>query len=320
MQASRLLIEYAFDDEARTRLRLVVNLADILADDAQEQRLHAAHEAHDACQACPAGHGLAHERRDHRPDDADERQHHDEQARKEHHADGLDGQAGDAVKGQGQHLFQGILALSRRTGKAVIAHLFHGHIQTGYESPQEQILREKLVEYGKKLVKKGLVQGTWGNISIRLDSKYMLVTPSGLDYMRLTPDDMVKVEINSLKYEGNLKPTSEKGLHASIYKNRADIGAVVHTHSKYCSVFAAAKQAMPVNDESLQEIFGAEVPLAEYGLPGSGKLADNTAKALGDNMGCIMSHHGMVACGEDIEEAFDNCAKLEEYAGKYLGK
>jgi L-fuculose-phosphate aldolase len=138
--------------------------------------------------------------------------------------------------------------------------------------------------------------------------------------MRLTPDDMVKVEINSLKYEGKLKPTSEKGLHASIYKNRADIGAVVHTHSKYCSVFAAAKQAMPITDESLQEIFGTEVPLAEYGLPGSGKLADNTAKALGDNMGCIMSHHGMVACGEDIEDAFDNCAKLEEYAGKYLGK
>ena len=86
----------------------------------------------------------------------------------------------------------------------------------------EQTLRQQLVEYGKKLVSAGLVQGTWGNISVRLDEKYMLATPSGLDYDRLTPEDMVKVEIETLKYEGNLKPTSEKGLHAAIYKKRAD--------------------------------------------------------------------------------------------------
>lgn len=104
----------------------------------------------------------------------------------------------------------------------------------------EKYLREALVRCGKALVEKGLVQGTWGNISVRLDEKYMLTTPSGLDYMRLTPDDMVKVDIDTLKYEGDKKPTSEKGLHGAIYKNREDIGAVIHTHSKYCSVFAAA--------------------------------------------------------------------------------
>ena len=83
----------------------------------------------------------------------------------------------------------------------------------------------------------GLVQGTWGNLSIRLDDKYMLVTPSGLDYTRLTPADMVKVNISTLAYEGSLKPTSEKGLHAEVYKQRPDAGAVIHTHSKYCCVF-----------------------------------------------------------------------------------
>lgn len=186
------------------------------------------------------------------------------------------------------------------------------------EKTQEQILREKLVEYGKKLVKSGLVQGTWGNLSIRLDNQYMLVTPSGLDYMRLTPADMVKVDINTLKYEGNLKPTSEKGLHAEVYKRRTDVGAVIHTHSKYCCVFAAAEQPMPVSDKEMQKLFGTEIPLAGYGLPGTKKLMNNTADALGDKFGCIMSHHGMVACGADIEAAYENCANMEECGRKYL--
>lgn len=186
------------------------------------------------------------------------------------------------------------------------------------EKPQEQLLREKLVEYGKKLVKSGLVQGTWGNLSIRLDDQYMLVTPSGLDYMRLTPADMVKVNINTLKYEGKLKPTSEKGLHAEIYKRRSDVGAVIHTHSKYCSVFAAAEMPMPVTNEAMQEVFGAEIPLAGYGLPGTKKLMKNTADALGENAGCIMSHHGMVACGENIEKAYENCVNMETCGKEYL--
>ena len=100
-------------------------------------------------------------------------------------------------------------------------------------------LREKLVAYGNKLVDEGLVQGTWGNLSIRLDENYMLVTPSGLDYRRLTAADMVKVNLQTLEYEGSLKPTSEKGIHAGIYLRRPDIHAVIHTHSKYCSIFIA---------------------------------------------------------------------------------
>ena len=184
---------------------------------------------------------------------------------------------------------------------------------------REDELREKLCEYGKKLVATGLVQGTWGNLSIRLDDTYMLVTPSGLDYTRLTAADMVKVNINTLKYEGNLKPTSEKGLHAAVYKQRPDAGAVIHTHSKYCCVFAAAERPLRINDPEMKKIFGTQVELAAYALPGTKKLMKNTVKALGQNFGCIMSHHGMAACGADIETAFDNCVKLEECGKMALG-
>ncbi len=184
-------------------------------------------------------------------------------------------------------------------------------------SPEEAELRQALVDCGIRLVRTGLVQGTWGNISVRLDDKYMLVTPSGLDYLRLTPDDMVKVDITTMKHEGSIKPTSEKGLHAEIYKRRPDVKAVVHTHSKYLSVFAAAEEDMPVLKE-YQDIFGANVALAAYGLPGSDKLSKNTADALGDNFGVIMSHHGMAAVGADLDTAFENCVKLEENGKAFL--
>ena len=183
--------------------------------------------------------------------------------------------------------------------------------------PGEAELRQELADYGRKLVETGLVQGTWGNISVRLDDRYMLVTPSGLDYLRLGPEDMVRVEIETLKYKGSIKPTSEKGLHAEFYKRRPDVGAVIHTHSKYLSVFAAAEEDMPVL-EKYQDVFGTNVALAGYGLPGSKKLMTNTADALGENYGVIMSHHGMAACGKDLETAFENCRKLEENGKEFL--
>ncbi|MGN1415095.1 MAG: class II aldolase/adducin family protein [Anaerovoracaceae bacterium] len=185
---------------------------------------------------------------------------------------------------------------------------------------REARLRQMLVDYGNKLVDCGLVQGTWGNISVRLDDRYMLATPSGLDYSRLTPEDMVKVEIKTLKYEDDLKPTSEKGLHAAVYQRRPEIGAVIHTHAKYCCVFAAANQDMPIEDREGQKIFGTSVKLAGYGLPGSKALMKHTADALGENFGCIMANHGMLTCGSDLETAFNNCQMLEQCAETYINR
>lgn len=185
---------------------------------------------------------------------------------------------------------------------------------------REQNLREKLVEYGKKLVECGLVQGTWGNLSIRLDDEYMLVTPSGLDYFRLTPADMVKVNIRTLEYEGNQKPTSEKGIHGGIYVKRPEIGAVIHTHSKYCSIFAAAVKPVEIETEEGRQIFNERVEVAKYALPGTEELCKNTIEAFGENYGCIMANHGMVCGGASMEDAFGNCRMLEQCCEEYIEK
>ena len=188
----------------------------------------------------------------------------------------------------------------------------------GIYQDKEWKTRNLLVHYGIKLLETGLVQGTWGNISIKLDDKYMLVTPSGLDYNRVTPNDMVKVNIETLEFEGNQKPTSEKGIHRTIYLQRKDVGAIIHTHSKYCCVFAAANKDLPITQKEMQVIFGEKVNLAEYGLPGTEKLTKNTIIGLESNYGCIMANHGMICCGKDIETAFNNCVKLEKCAQMYL--
>lgn len=183
---------------------------------------------------------------------------------------------------------------------------------------RERKLRSALVLYGVKLVEEGLVQGTWGNLSARLDDTHMLVTPSGLDYTRLNPDDMVKVNYYTLEWEGIYKPTSEKGLHAVIYRNRKDVMAIIHTHSKYCSIFASARKDMPISLTEAQAVFGNIVACSKYGLPGTDKLTENTVKGLSLNMGTIMANHGMVACGKDISEAFKNCGLLEKNGEIYI--
>ena len=173
--------------------------------------------------------------------------------------------------------------------------------------------RMELVDYGNKLVEKDLVQGTWGNISVRLDEEYMLTTPSGLDYDDCKPEDMVRVNIETLKAEDSLNdPTSEKSIHAEIYKARPDVGAIVHTHSKYCSLLAACRMPLEVREESLAKDVGELILVADYGESGSTTLAKNVVEALGKRKGCIMSHHGMVACGKDIEEALSIAMSMEE--------
>ncbi len=97
-------------------------------------------------------------------------------------------------------------------------------------SLEESKARAIVCDAGKRLLREGLVAGTWGNVSIRISPDEMIVTPGGLEYESLSAEDMVKVNIFSLKYSGKLKPTSELKLHAKIYQKRKNISAVIHTH------------------------------------------------------------------------------------------
>ena len=190
----------------------------------------------------------------------------------------------------------------------------------GEWSEHERELREQLVRYGNMLVSTGLVQGTWGNLSVMLDRENMLCTPSGLDYSRLRPEDMVRVNIRTLKAEGLHKPTSEKGMHAGIYRKYPEANAVIHTHSKYCSIFAAGEMPLQVESKEKIEQIGEIISVSRYALAGTGGITRSAVKAIGGNPGCILAHHGMIAKGSDLEEAFRNVCLIEEAAEEYINK
>lgn len=93
-----------------------------------------------------------------------------------------------------------------------------------------------------RFLKEGLVARTWGNVSIKVNDTQMVITPSGRPYDELTPNEMVLVDIYTLKYEGTIKPSSELKLHCEVYKTRPHIQAVIHTHQMYASIVAAAQK------------------------------------------------------------------------------
>lgn len=177
-----------------------------------------------------------------------------------------------------------------------------------------------LADSGRKLLKENLVQGTWGNLSIRLGENVMLCTPSGISYTNLSPEDMVKVDINSLEYEGSLKPTSEKDLHAAIYKERSEVNAIIHAHSKYTCMYAATDTSIGLRDAKLAGKLGNIIRCSKYALSSTKALTRNVMRALGRNNAAILSHHGMFACGTDMDNAFDNALTLEKIAKTRINK
>lgn len=182
---------------------------------------------------------------------------------------------------------------------------------------QEKKIAQQIKDSGIKLLNDNLVQGTWGNIAVKLDNQFMLATPSGLDYVMLQPEQMAKVDMKTLEWSGTNKATSEKGIHAVLLSKNDGINATIHTHPFYGSILAAMGKSLPV-PEKYQDVLGKEIPCAEAALPGTGKLVKNTAAAIGDAPACFMSHHGVIVRGKDLENAFKICRALEDACRDYL--
>jgi L-fuculose-phosphate aldolase len=117
---------------------------------------------------------------------------------------------------------------------------------------------------------------------------------------------------------GALKPSSELPLHLAVYAARADVGAVVHTHSIFASACAAARRALPPVIEDLIQIAGGAVEVADYALPGTPELATNAVAALGDRQGALLANHGAVGCGRTADEALLACELIEKGAQIFI--
>ncbi len=186
-------------------------------------------------------------------------------------------------------------------------------------SGKELTLRQQIADYGMHLIDENLTLGTWGNLSLRLDNTYMLITPSGMAYDRITPYDIVRVNYQTMEHEGKLRPSVETGFHAAIYREHSDINAIIHTHSFNCSVFAATHQALPIIMPEAIHVLGSKTGYVPYYRAGTEQLAKAVAKTITDDTWCtIMGNHGLACCGKDMEDVFERTKLMERAARYYL--
>ena len=173
---------------------------------------------------------------------------------------------------------------------------------------------------GKKLIENGLVGGTWGNISCRIDATHMAITPSGMSYETLTPEDIAIVDFTTddISWEGNHKPSAEMKLHIAIYKERKDIGAVIHSHSMNASTVAVARREVPPILDDMVQIIGPTIRVADYALPSTKKIVKKTMKALKGRNAALMANHGAVCIGRDMDEAFTCTFVLEKTCKAFI--
>jgi L-fuculose-phosphate aldolase len=181
-----------------------------------------------------------------------------------------------------------------------------------------ETLKNVVIESGKRLLSEGLVSRTWGNVSVRVDENLMLITPSGRNYNDLNINDIVLVNYHTSKYEGSIKPSSERELHCEIYRTRKEINAVIHTHQMNASTVAAARREVPPILDDMVQIIGPTVRCADYALPSTKRIVTKTVKALKGRMAALMANHGAVCIGRDMEEAFVVCQVLEKACKAFI--
>ncbi|MGD9665920.1 MAG: class II aldolase/adducin family protein [Synergistaceae bacterium] len=177
--------------------------------------------------------------------------------------------------------------------------------------------RKEIIRTGILLSEKGLIQGTGGNISCRTE-KGILITPSGMYYSALVPEDLVLLDREGKVVEGARKPSIEKEMHMKVYQSRKDINAVIHTHSVYATALAAARQPLcPITDNQVA-LFGGTVPVADYAPIGTEELAQSAARSLAGGSAVLLSNHGAVCVGKDLGEALIRCEMLEVFSKIYI--
>ncbi|MBT2418446.1 class II aldolase/adducin family protein [Streptomyces sp. ISL-22] len=174
--------------------------------------------------------------------------------------------------------------------------------------PEEADAWEALVATARRTVAEGLVVGTSGNVSVRVGDT-VLVTPSGVPYDRLTPEDVTGVDLDGGQVLGELVPTSELPMHLAIYR-ATNAGAVVHTHAVHATAVSTLVPELPLI-HYMAAALGGPVRVAPYATYGTRELAENMLQALTDRIACLLRNHGTIAYGTTLDQAYDRTAQLE---------
>ncbi len=178
-----------------------------------------------------------------------------------------------------------------------------------------EALREEVWRLNLELPKNNLVTWTVGNVSARdPETGYVVIKPSGLRYEALRPDNMVIVDLDGKRIEGELKPSSDTASHLYIYRHRPDVNGVVHTHSPYATAFAALGRRIPVYLTAMGDEFGCAIPCGGFALIGGEEIGKVVVETIGDSPAVLLKHHGVFTGGPTAEAAVKAAVMVEDAA------
>ncbi len=171
--------------------------------------------------------------------------------------------------------------------------------------------RTLVAEYGRMLMTEGLTRGTGGNLSMVNRSRGLVaIKPSAVEYLEAVPEDIAVVDLDGRQVEGPWKPSSETPMHLALYRERPEIGAVVHTHSPFATTFACLEREIPPV-HYLVAMAGPRVPCIPYVPFGTEALAESVSAGMGPGKAALLAHHGLVTVGADMAEAFSLAQTVE---------
>jgi L-fuculose-phosphate aldolase len=177
----------------------------------------------------------------------------------------------------------------------------------------EYKLKEFICEIGRRLYHKGFAAANDGNITIRLNDREVLCTPTMVSKGYLKPDDICKVDMEGKQLSGSKRRTSEVLLHLAVYEHRPDVHGVVHCHPPYATAFAVAHEPIPKCILPEVEVFLGEVPIAVYSTPGTQQFAETIVPYVKDCNTILLANHGTVTFGPDLEKAYFNTEIIDAY-------
>lgn len=192
--------------------------------------------------------------------------------------------------------------------------LFPGLPHDNYET------RRKIIKTCLWLTEKGLVMGTWGNVSIRLADGNIMITPSKIAYDQMQPMDLMVISPSGEILKGIHIPTSEREIHRQILNKRKDVHAVIHTHSEYAMACCALEYGIPPISEEMAQIIGGGIPLSKKFVPSEkhNLLGEVVSNSLGEENAILIRNHGPVCLGRTLDEAMVCAQVVEKSAKMYL--
>ena len=181
-------------------------------------------------------------------------------------------------------------------------------------------LRQEVIDTCLWLKEQGLIFGTWGNISVRLDDGNILITPSRLEYELMTTEDLVVISPDGTQVSGTRLPTSEREIHRRVMNKRPDVGAIIHAHSAYAMAAAARSEGVPVISEEMCQLIGGPIPISEEFVPSymHNRLGEVGADSTTDANAVLIKNHGPMAFGATLKDALLCCQVIEKSCKMFL--